>query len=137
MEVRHRRATALVFPSLGPTAFLFFFMPLAPGASPRHALYGHALGLACGFGAGHFWVSVQARMDYLGGRGQWGWTVRTVQSNAGAAWRVRYGCNLNWGRRTLCIAGVPDPDQVYRLRGRCLATHTGAPCPARPRTVRG
>ncbi len=40
-----------VFPSLGPTAFLFFFTPTAPTASPRHTIYGHAIGIACGYGA--------------------------------------------------------------------------------------
>src|SRR5262249_43917251 len=40
--------TPLVFPSLGPTAFLFFFRPTAPAASPRNTLYGHALGILCG-----------------------------------------------------------------------------------------
>ncbi len=38
-----------VFPSLGPTAFLFFFSPTSPSASPRHTLYGHALGITCGY----------------------------------------------------------------------------------------
>lgn len=40
-----------VFPSLGPTAFLFFFTPTSPTASPRHAIFGHAIGIACGYGA--------------------------------------------------------------------------------------
>lgn len=43
--------TAFVFPSLGPTAYLFFFSPLARGARPRHAILGHAIGLLCGYGA--------------------------------------------------------------------------------------
>ncbi len=43
--------TPLVFPSLGPTAFLFFFTPNLPTATPRHTIYGHAIGIACGFGA--------------------------------------------------------------------------------------
>ena len=43
--------TPFVFPSLGPTAFLFFFTPTLPTASPRHAIYGHAIGIACGYGA--------------------------------------------------------------------------------------
>jgi len=30
--------TPFVFPSLGPTAFLFFFTPRAPAASPRHTI---------------------------------------------------------------------------------------------------
>jgi len=40
-----------VFPSLGPTAYLFFFTPLAESASPRSAVLGHAIGLLCGFAA--------------------------------------------------------------------------------------
>jgi CBS-domain-containing membrane protein len=43
--------TPFVFPSLGPTAFLFFFTPTSPTASPRHTLYGHAIGIACGYAA--------------------------------------------------------------------------------------
>ncbi len=43
--------TPFVFPSLGPTAFLFFFTPRAPAASPRHTMYGHAIGILCGYGA--------------------------------------------------------------------------------------
>lgn len=40
-----------VFPSLGPTAFLFYYTPLAPAASPRNALYGHAIGVLAGYGS--------------------------------------------------------------------------------------
>lgn len=43
--------TPFVFPSLGPTAFLFFFTPNLPTASPRHTVYGHAIGILCGYGA--------------------------------------------------------------------------------------
>lgn len=43
--------TPFIFPSLGPTAFLFFFTPSSPTASPRHTLYGHAIGILCGYGA--------------------------------------------------------------------------------------
>lgn len=43
--------TPFMFPSLGPTAFLFFFSPLSPSASPRHTIYGHAIGILCGWGA--------------------------------------------------------------------------------------
>ena len=43
--------TPFVFPSLGPTAFLFFFTPRAPAATPRHTIYGHALGIVCGYAA--------------------------------------------------------------------------------------
>lgn len=40
-----------VFPSLGPTAYLFFFSPLAPASSPRNTILGHAIGLVCGYAA--------------------------------------------------------------------------------------
>jgi CBS-domain-containing membrane protein len=43
--------TPFVFPSLGPTAFLFFFTPRTPAASPRHTIYGHAIGIICGYAA--------------------------------------------------------------------------------------
>ncbi len=43
--------TPFVFPSLGPTAFLLFFTPLAPASSPRNTLYGHAIGILCGYAA--------------------------------------------------------------------------------------
>lgn len=39
-----------VFPSLGPTAFLFFYSPLVPAASPRNTLIGHFIGAAVGWG---------------------------------------------------------------------------------------
>ncbi len=38
-----------VFPSLGPTAFLFFYSPTAETASPRNALIGHLIGAAMGW----------------------------------------------------------------------------------------
>lgn len=40
-----------VFPSLGPTAYLFFFAPMGKSSSPRHAILGHAIGLVCGYAA--------------------------------------------------------------------------------------
>ncbi len=43
--------TPFVFPSLGPTAYLFFFTPLGESSSPRNAVLGHAVGLICGYGA--------------------------------------------------------------------------------------
>ena len=47
--------TPFIFPSLGPTAFLVFFTPISPTASPRHTVYGHAIGILCGYGA--LWVT--------------------------------------------------------------------------------
>jgi CBS domain-containing membrane protein len=38
-----------VFPSLGPTAFLLFYTPTAPAASPRNTLGGHLVGVVAGY----------------------------------------------------------------------------------------
>jgi len=38
-----------IFPSLGPTAFLFFYTPTAPSASPRNTIIGHVIGAAAGY----------------------------------------------------------------------------------------
>lgn len=43
--------TPFIFPSLGPTAILLFYTPLSPTASPRHTIYGHAIGILCGYGS--------------------------------------------------------------------------------------
>jgi CBS-domain-containing membrane protein len=40
-----------IFPSLGPTAFLFFYTPLAPPASPRNTIIGHLIGSLAGYGS--------------------------------------------------------------------------------------
>jgi CBS domain-containing membrane protein len=41
--------TSFIFPSLGPTAFLFFYAPTSPAASPRNTICGHAVGIAIGY----------------------------------------------------------------------------------------
>lgn len=41
--------SSFVFPSLGPTAILFFTTPNAKASRPRNALIGHAIGIACGY----------------------------------------------------------------------------------------
>lgn len=38
----------LLFPSLGPTAFLFFEQPLTPTSSPRNTLIGHLVAILAG-----------------------------------------------------------------------------------------
>lgn len=43
--------TPFIFPSLGATAFLVFFTPTTPAASPRNTVCGHAVGILCGYGA--------------------------------------------------------------------------------------
>jgi len=39
----------LLFPSLGPTAFLLFYTPMQPAASPRNTVCGHAIGAGAGY----------------------------------------------------------------------------------------
>lgn len=41
--------SAFIFPSLGPTAFLFFYTPTAPTASPRNTIVGHTIGCVAGY----------------------------------------------------------------------------------------
>jgi CBS domain-containing membrane protein len=38
-----------IFPSLGPTAFLLFYTPMNPTASPRNTIFGHAIGAGSGY----------------------------------------------------------------------------------------
>jgi CBS domain-containing membrane protein len=38
-----------IFPSLGPTAFLLFYGPTTPAASPRNTLGGHLIGCVAGY----------------------------------------------------------------------------------------
>lgn len=38
-----------VFPSLGPTAILFFMSPGSKEAKPRNVMIGHAIGITCGY----------------------------------------------------------------------------------------
>ncbi|WP_230470015.1 HPP family protein [Lujinxingia vulgaris] len=44
----HLARSPLIFPSLGPTAFLLFFRPLAAASSPRHTVLGHLVGVVVG-----------------------------------------------------------------------------------------
>lgn len=44
----------LVFPALGPTAFILFSAPFSPAAAPRSAILGHWIGMASGLAAWHF-----------------------------------------------------------------------------------
>lgn len=44
---------AFIFPSLGATAFILFYAPLASAASPRNAFYGHLVGALSGLTALH------------------------------------------------------------------------------------
>jgi hypothetical protein len=75
--------------------------------------------------AGTYWIEIQANMTF-GTQGEWGWTDRTVQANAGAEFRNPggdLGCGTpDWILKTLCVP-TTSPDQVYRINGT-----TGGPC---------
>src|SRR5262249_54723616 len=43
--------TPFIFPTLGAVAFLVFFTPTTPAASPRNTICGNAVAIACGYGA--------------------------------------------------------------------------------------
>ncbi len=90
----------------------------------------------CRLTAGHFWVTVQAEIDFNAAK-QWGWAERQAVRERPSAWRNPGGgyqtfCD-DWGRRSAdCHIGT-NPDFAYRLRGRdstgggtgnCQATNT-------------
>lgn len=50
----------LVFPALGPTAFILFSAPFSPAAAPRSVIMGHLTGMVSGCAAWHL-------MTYLSG----------------------------------------------------------------------
>ena len=43
----------LLFPALGPSAFILFNTPMAPAAAPRSVILGHLTAMICGYGAWH------------------------------------------------------------------------------------
>jgi hypothetical protein len=71
----------------------------------------------------HVWISLQANMDFAGGAGgQWGWFVRTVQSNGPGAWKnpadgFGTGCT-GWGTLGDCTGTNNDVDFVFLLVGK-------------------
>ena len=95
-----------------------------------------AIPSAVTLGSGHYWVSVQANMDFAVG-GQWGFEDRLVQSNAEAAWQNPGGgfgvCPTWGGRNSTCGIDPGVPDQVFRLSG---TTGGGGPsCSGGPITI--
>lgn len=84
------------------------------GTSTFRIILSHAAALA----NGHYWMSVQANLDF-GLGGQWGWTDRSVANGSDAAWENPGGgfaiCPT-WGdRNTTCGIDPGVPDQVFRL----------------------
>jgi hypothetical protein len=77
--------------------------------------------------AGHWWVSVQANMDFSSG-GEWGWETRTVQNGTGAVFQnpgngFATGCT-SWANMVACLGPLGEgPDLMFSLSGSVL----GAP----------
>jgi hypothetical protein len=84
-----------VFPSLGPTAFLFFTTPTAPSASPRNTVIGHAIGA----GAGYFSLVVT------------GLTMTGPALIFGVTWRhvIAAGLSLALTAGFMVLLDVPHP----------------------------
>ena len=72
--------------------------------------------------AGHYWVSVQAVMNFTP-LGQWFWSTRSVQSNSPYAWQnpgggFGTGCTTWANGATVCgVGGGVEPDALFRLAG--------------------
>lgn len=56
----------LLFPPLGPSAFILFYTPLAENASPRNVVLSHGLALACGLAAFHGALTLFGTTDTVG-----------------------------------------------------------------------
>jgi hypothetical protein len=70
--------------------------------------------------AGHYWMSVQANMDFSAG-GEWGWENQVETVGSSAMWEnpnggFGTGCN-KWSVENVCI---PDGqgDHMFTLRGK-------------------
>jgi len=76
----------------------------------------------CFLPPGTYWLDVQARMDFSAG-GEWGFELRSVQSNSPAAWRnpadgFGSGCT-NWSVMQPCIT-ASGPDFMFTLNGQSV-----------------
>jgi len=69
-----------------------------------------------------YWLSVQANMNFVGGRGEWGWENQTTSEGNPAAWQnpgggfSSTGCTV-WKQENQCI---PDGqgDHMFALKGK-------------------
>ncbi|HWA89963.1 MAG TPA: hypothetical protein VG889_08000 [Rhizomicrobium sp.] len=71
---------------------------------------------------GHYWVSVQANMDFFTA-GQWGWATRNTQGGiAPAMWQnpgggFGLGCTT-WSKEQDCLGDQGGVDHMFTLRGK-------------------
>jgi len=62
----------LVFPSLGPTAFMLFYQPTSPATCPRNIVFGHLIGILAGYASLRVFGLEHATPALTGGV-TWGW----------------------------------------------------------------
>lgn len=70
---------------------------------------------------GHYYVSVQANMDF-GTAGEWGWGTRNTQVGNFASWQdpgdgFGTGCT-SWSNEQVCLGDLSGPDHMFTLRGK-------------------
>jgi CBS-domain-containing membrane protein len=84
-----------IFPSLGPTAFLYFYTPTAPSAAPRSAIIGHLVG------AGSGWASLVL----------FGLTDAGPALSVGVSWRRVLAAGLSLGLTSglMVLLRAPHP----------------------------
>ncbi len=73
--------------------------------------------------AGTYWVSVQAGMNFIGGAGEWGWEVNSVQHGNPAIWENPgngFGVCPVWQPLSTCVGN--GPDLMFALKGKSRST---------------
>lgn len=107
----------LLFPPLGPSAFILFYTPLAESASPRNLVMSHAIALICGLAAmalaqallPGFQAATQATMNWANV------TAITVAMGAASISMVLFQCIHPPAAATALIAAMgylADPIQI-------------------------
>lgn len=67
-----------------------------------------------------YWVSVQARMNFVGGEGEWGWDTNNTQVGNPAMFRSAggFGCT-DWDTLANCVGSYGQgPDVAFALLGK-------------------
>ena len=100
---------------------------VATGDSSDTGSFALKLGKGCKvkLKAGHYWVSVQANLDFSSPAEQWYWDTNTDPQNDAAAWQdpnggwtalgVPASC-VKWGTLSNCLAG--SGDWMFALQGK-------------------
>ncbi|MFH1197155.1 MAG: hypothetical protein V1720_15770, partial [bacterium] len=103
-----------------PGASVFQALNVVPSAGLATGSFTIPLSTPAVLPAGHYWLVVQANMDFAVG-GQWGWTERTVQAFNPSAWQNPGGgfgtsCS-SWGYRISACGVGNDIDLAFRING--------------------